>query len=379
MDIVSIGFTGDFCPMARMEEAYLSGKWKQAFQEVLPFFLKNDLNIIDLEAPLTKQDKGIVKTGPHIKSLPETAEILKYLNCNLVVTANNHFKDFGWKGMESSYKALNENSIEWFGSGKNIEEASKTKVISIKGLRFGIINMTENEWSTTHNDQPGCNPIDYPRALNKIQEAKAEGCDFVIIVLHGGHEHYPLPSPRMKAQFRFMIDAGADAVIGHHTHIISGFEVYKNKPIFYSLGNFCFDWPGIRSSNWNKGLIVRLIFKQDSDIKFEFEFVHQNDQHIGVKKVDNGNEEILQKEILRLNAIIKDDELLESHFQDYAKSLKPIMLSRIQPYRNKYLMSIHKRGILPDIIGFSKKKMIKILTQCESHREVLLVSLEDIK
>ena len=375
---VSIGLTGDFCPMARVEEQFDMGDWKPLFDEVRPFFLNNDLNIIDLECPLTNYDKTIVKTGPHIKSKPETADILSYLNCKLVVTANNHFKDYQWVGMQDTYNALKNHNIDWCGSGASIDEASQTKFLQIKDLSFAIINMAENEWTTTHDDDPGCNPIDYPRSLLKIQEAKDNNADFIIVILHGGHENYPLPSPRMKAQFRFMIDAGADAVVGHHTHIVSGYEVYRNKPIFYSLGNFCFDWPGQLNGSWNKGMILRLVFDKSGQISFNYKFIHQNDIHVGVKYLSQDDLMAQESEITRLNSIIADVKQLQKSFEDYADRIKPIMQSRIQPYRNNYIVALHKRGLLPDIIGNSKKKMLKILAQCESHREVLLYSLKKL-
>ena len=90
-----------------------------------------------------------------------------------------------------------------------------------------------------------------------IEEAKKKA-DFVVVIAHGGHEHYNLPSPRMKKWYRFFVDAGAHAVVGHHTHIISGYEVYKDAPIFYSLGNFCFDWEGLRNMEWNNGMLVEV-------------------------------------------------------------------------------------------------------------------------
>ncbi|WP_375585616.1 CapA family protein [Cyclobacterium xiamenense] len=378
MSKIKIGFTGDFCPWQRVQDGFISGDWTERFQEVLPFFRENDCNIIDLECPLTNATHRISKTGPHIKSIPETAEILKYLTCDLVVTANNHFKDYGWQGMKDSYDALMFHNIGWCGSGANRGEASETAVLHFNEVAVAVINMAENEWTTTHGAEPGCHSIDYPTALQKIQEARAADIDFVAVVLHGGHEHYPLPSPRMKAQFRFMIDAGADAVVGHHTHIVSGYEVYKNKPIFYSLGNFCFDWPGQRNGSWNRGMLLRLVFEKGKHPEFEFSYIHQNDDFVGVRFVDNQLRQELDKEQLRLNAIIADDRTLHREFERYAESLSGVMLSRIQPYRHRFLVALHKRGLLPDLMGSSKRKMLQILTQCESHREVLLSTLKKI-
>lgn len=375
---ISVGFTGDFCPMGRMEEICLSNQWHETLESIKPFFDKNDFNILDLECPLTVGDNKIIKTGPHIKAHPITSEILPFLNCKHVVTANNHFKDYGWAGMLETYQTLNSQGVSWLGSGKNINEASKLMVLEKEGIKISLLNMAEHEWSIASTSEPGCNSIDYPRSLQQIQTAKSDGSEFVVVIIHGGHENYPLPSPRMKALFRFMIDAGADAVVGHHTHIISGYEVYKNKPIFYSLGNFCFDWPGHRNTAWNKGVILRLIFSKGQDPHFEYAFIHQNDDFIGVQLANEELTNELEKEIQRLNSIIGDNQQLEASFLTYANSLKSVMLSRIQPYRNKYLVALYKRGILPGLMGKPKKKMLQILSQCESHREVLLNVLNAI-
>ena len=375
MSKVSIGFTGDFCPWERMEKAYFEKTWKNSLSPVQGFFTQNDFNVLDLECPLTLSKNSIPKTGPHIKSHPDTVEILKYLNCAHVVTANNHFKDYGWQGMQDTYHALQTQGIQWLGSGKNATEAAKPLVLEKEGIKITLLNMAEHEWSIASAEEAGCNPIDYPRAILQIKEAKACGSDFVVVVLHGGHEHYALPSPRIKAQFRFMVDAGADAVVGHHTHIVSGFEVYNNAPIFYSLGNFCFDWPGLRRGTWNKGMLLRLIFEKGKAPEFDYSFIHQNDDFVGVQLLDNIASKAMEVELTRLGMVILDDKALAESFTNYAVGLKAIMLSRIQPYRNRFLVALHKRKLLPDIMGKRKKQMLQILTQCESHREVLLWAL----
>ena len=123
--MIKIGFTGDFCPWRRVEDAYLSNNWKPLFETVQPFFAQNHLNILDLECPLTTGKNQIRKTGPHIKALPDTVEILEYLNCKVVATANNHFKDYGAEGMQETFTALQKNNIEWLGSGNSFEKLLK--------------------------------------------------------------------------------------------------------------------------------------------------------------------------------------------------------------------------------------------------------------
>jgi poly-gamma-glutamate capsule biosynthesis protein CapA/YwtB (metallophosphatase superfamily) len=376
MSVIRIGFTGDFCPMGRMEKSFLEGNWAEKIGAVKSFFDDNDFNVIDLECPLTEPKNGISKTGPHINGLPETAKVFPFLNCDVVATANNHFKDYDWVGMKETYTSLQANGVQWFGSGSNLEEAQKPYIRICRGKKIALLNMADFEWTIAKSRVPGCNPIDLTYALKAIQQLKEDGVDIIIVVLHGGHEHYALPSPRMKSQFRFMIDAGADAVVGHHTHVISGFEMYKDKPIFYSLGNFCFDWPGLTSGTWTKGLLLRLLIKENNEIGFEYEFIIQNDEQIGVRFANHSQRAELDSEIIRLSNIILDDTSLVEQFENYCNTWTKIMLTRIQPYRSKVLVALHKRGFLPDLIGKKKRQMFQILAQCETHREVLVAALE---
>ena len=376
--MIKIGFTGDFCPWLRVENEFKTNNWQPLFSEVKSFFDENDLNVLDLECPLTTSNEGISKTGPHIKAHPATATILNHLNCELVVTANNHFKDYGWKGMQETYEALNKHKISWLGSGANFEEASKTFYWKKDNTTIAFINVTENEWTTTVDSNPGCHPEDLAANFYKIQEAKINA-DFVVVIAHGGHEHYELPSPRMKKWYRFFVDAGANAVIAHHTHIISGYEVYNEAPIFYSLGNFCFDWQGLRNLPWNKGMIVRLSFEKGKPITFETEFVSQNNDVVGLSLLNEDEKKVMLEHLKKLNAIILDDVKLDTEFKKYAETWKAVMNTWIQPYKGKIMSSLYKRGFLPSIITKKKKLLYTNLIRCEAHRDILLQSINPTK
>jgi poly-gamma-glutamate synthesis protein (capsule biosynthesis protein) len=376
--MIKIGFTGDFCPWMRIEDNIKNQTWKPLFDSVKPFFDENDLNILDLECPLTKTTSTISKTGPHIKAHPETAVILNYLNCELVATANNHFKDYDWDGILETYDTLGKHQIKWLGSGANLKEASLIYYWEKDNSTFAFINVAENEWTTTTGSQPGCHPIDLVSIYNQIQEAKTKA-DFIVVIAHGGHEHYDLPSPRMKKWYRFFVDAGAHAIIGHHTHIISGFEIYKDAPIFYSLGNFCFDWEGMRDLPWNKGMIVRLQFEKGKPITVERAYVEQNTDEVGVRLLSFNEKSKIEVHQEQLNAIIADDSKLQNAFDDYVQQWKPIMNTWIQPYKGKYLPSLYKKGLLPSIITKNKKLLFTNLIRCEAHRDIFINSINPNK
>ena len=257
----------------------------------------------------------------------------------------------------------------------NLEEASQPYYRDCKGLTFAIINIAENEWSTTHGNGPGVNPLNSIRVYNQIQEAKKKA-EFIIIIAHGGNEHYNLPSPRIKELFHFFVDIGASAIISHHTHVISGFEVYNQCPIFYGLGNFCFDWPGVRNMPWNYGQVVHFEFNQGKPVQFTYNYILQNDEVPGISVLTTDVHDRLEREVQQLNGIIKDNKQLDSSFNEYCVSLKEIYSTWLEPYTGKYMSSLHKRGFLPSLLGQRKKRLYKNLIRCESHRDVLLKALD---
>src|SRR5690606_22347516 len=100
------------------------------------------------------------------------------------------------------------------------------------------------------------NPIDIIDNVKQINEARGIA-DYVFVIVHGGHEFFNLPSPRMQKLYRFYAEQGADIVIGHHTHCIGGYETYKGVPIYYSLGNFLFTKQN-PYEDWYLGLVLEV-------------------------------------------------------------------------------------------------------------------------
>lgn len=207
---------------------------------LINLFYQSDLNIVNLEAPVTTSNSKILKTGPHLKVNEEsTLDVLKVLEIDVVTLANNHLLDYDEQGVKETIEFCGKNSLKTVGGGMNLKEASKTLFIETKEGRIAIVNFAENEWASATEHTAGANPMDLIDNANQIKEAKEEAI-YVFVIVHGGHEYYNLPSPRMQKQYRFDAEQGADIVIGHHTHCISGNEVYNSTPIYYSLGNFLF-------------------------------------------------------------------------------------------------------------------------------------------
>src|SRR5690554_5320029 len=277
--------------------------------EIISLFQNSDYNIVNLEAPVSSKGSKIIKTGPHLKANKEsTQEILKALKVNLVTLANNHVLDYDQQGVLDTLSFYKENNIQTVGAGKNIEEAKKVFYIDSPEGKIGIINIAENEWSSATDTSAGANGMDLIDDVKQIQEAKKKS-DFVFVIVHGGHEYYNLPSPRMQKQYRFYIDNGADLIVGHHTHCISGMETYKNKPIYYSLGNFLFTKSSIYE-DWYKGMILEVEITSGKEIKAKPIFVKQ------------------QKDSFELSLIIdKELDEIEQRFNNYSQIIKNDLLT----------------------------------------------------
>src|SRR5690606_37754227 len=157
---------------------------------------------------------------------------------------NNHILDYNERGVFDTLAFCAENNIATVGAGKDKWNAREPYFLESRRGRIAILNIAENEWASSTNSSAGANGMDLLNNIKQIQEAKAVR-QFVFVIVHGGHEYFNLPSPRMKEQYRFYIENGADLVVGHHTHCISGFELYRGRPIYYSLGNFLFTKPSI--------------------------------------------------------------------------------------------------------------------------------------
>lgn len=365
---------GDFCPRGRVLTRINADRTDSIFSGVKSYIEDSDLAIVNFECPIIKGEMTpISKNGPSLCCPEESINMIRNAGFKLVTLANNHFYDQGEAGVVDTITTLVSNGIDYVGGGINIDEASNTYYYEKDEQRVAILNCCEHEFSIATEKKGGSNPLNPIRQWYQIQEAR-KNADYVIVIVHGGHEHYNLPSPRMKEIYRFFIDSGADAVVNHHQHCYSGYEIYSQKPIFYGLGNFCMDDPRYRNSKWNEGFMVQLIF--DESIKFElFPFV-QGDETEDVLPMKRAKYDEFYQTIQNLNAIIEDEDKLYEAYYLWVEKTSAYSLLAFMPYFNKILRHLAIKGILPS--KPSKKRMLSLLNriECESHRERLLFQLK---
>lgn len=347
---------------------------ESVFQGIKGLIQDSDLAVFNLEGPITEEGQPIWKTGPNLKMSPGGAVFLKEAGFNLATLANNHIFDFGEAGLSETIAHLEEAKLDYLGAGNSLQAARAPYVFKAGGRSVGILNFAENEWSTTHGKSPGANPIDLVNNFRDIRALKKQ-VDFVVVVTHGGHELSRCPSPAMRERLRFYVEAGANAVLNHHQHVVSGFERYLDAPIFYGLGNCLFDG-GIEASDvWCAGIGVTLTLSVDG-VDFDVHHFDQCRGRLAITSCSASEAEERNRKLQELNKVIADDDLLEHHFLKELQLRAKLYRAYLFPVRNRYLQALHNRGLFPSLLSRQKKRLYLNLTRCESHREALTWLIE---
>lgn len=364
---------GDFCPTKRLKSKVENGDYHDIFCEVEPAIRSADYSIVNYECPAVLGDyPPIKKCGPNLSSSPKGIEAIKYAGFDIATLANNHILDFGAQGLMDTVNLCSQYNIDTVGVGKNLEDASKILYKRKDGETIAIINCCEHEFSIAGDDSAGANPLNPIQQYYKIKEAK-QNADYVLVIVHGGHEMYQLPSLRMVDTYRFFIDAGADAVVNHHQHCFSGYEFYKGKPIVYGLGNFCFD-SSYRNSIWNEGYLAVIDF-QVENIYIKIIPYIQNSDNVGIYSLKDQTS--FYGRIHELNQIIADRQKLQEEQKTYYSLSKDGIKLRFEPYTNRIMKGLRSRNLIPSFL--SEKKQVEMLNMvdCESHRDKLLHALKN--
>ncbi len=373
---MEILIAGDYCPQNRVLSNCDSGEDLVVFEGLSDSIKHADYSVVNLECPvITWGAKAIAKQGPSLFCTERGVEALSIVGFNCVTLANNHFRDFGDSGCLGTINALTAKGIEYVGGGKSIQEASKVLYKRLEDRTISIINCCEREFSIATNNRAGANPLSPITQYHQIIEAKLKA-DFVIVIVHGGIEHFQYPTQRMVETYRFFIEAGADAVINHHQHCPCGYEVYKGKPIYYGLGNFCFDWEGRKNSIWNLGYMVKLHLEDNHQIMSEIVPYSQCDEEPIVKLLKG--EKLEQFNILMdtLCSVIKDISLLDQKLSEFNRINDFLYRKMLEPYSGRFASLLYRKGMLPTTINKERILTLMDFVVCESHYERVKEFLE---
>ncbi len=367
---IRLNIFGDLVPINRGIEAVSNGT--AISEDIISVIKQTDYNIVNLECPIVSNPKAkpILKDGPNLRCSEETVKYLKTTGFNLCTLANNHFKDYGEEGIEDTFKACKENGIEWVGAGRNMNEARIPKIIETKGMKVGIINICENESSIATEDEAGSNPIDEINNYYDIIQLR-DKVDKIILIIHGGVEHYRLPSPRVKKLCHFYADLGVSAIICHHTHCYSGYETYHSVPIFYSLGNFFFDRKE-KPLQWKTGYFVQLQVTPNTT-EFELFPYIQCDEVATVRLLEE--KVAFENDVKKLNAIIADDTLLKKQYGKWLEKRYRHYMTGAMTWGGKYFKAAYRRKLAPTLISKRNATILLNYIRCETHHDLFIKTL----
>ncbi|MEK4343363.1 CapA family protein [Paenibacillus sp. FSL P4-0184] len=213
------------------------------FVKVAPTLQKADIAFANLETPVSIRGKAAEKTFA-FRSKPAVLSGLTYAGIDGVSLANNHILDFGTDAMLDTLVHLDRNKIGHTGAGKDVEEAFKPYTRTVKGKKIAILGVSRvlsgPSWYAGNNKSGAASAYTSQPMLTAIQKMSKEN-DYTIVYIHWNEEFKDYPEQYARTLAKQMIDSGADIILGAHSHCLMGIEYYKNKPIYYSLGNFVFN------------------------------------------------------------------------------------------------------------------------------------------
>lgn len=240
------------------------------FLKIQDYLKSADLIFGNLETPIT-QGIEIPTFEMIFRSNPGTEQALKQAGFFILSLANSHTPDFGEKGLKDTFNYLNNAGIKYVGAGRNEQEAYQPIYIEKKGIKFAFLAYNDidvvPDFYKASSNRAGTAFMQTDKMVEAIKEAKQKS-DFVIISMHAGTEYSDKPNNSQVNFAHAAIDAGADLVIGYHSHVVQALEKYKGKFIFYSLGNFIFDQPFREETK--QGLIVKIYFTKYKISKISF-------------------------------------------------------------------------------------------------------------
>ena len=379
---MTILFAGDYYPNRRVSPMIENNIEGVISREIRDLVSSADYSVFNYESPIvTKPDyKPIVKTGPNLKSSIKAAQYIKNVGFQMATLANNHVLDFGGEALVDTIGILDKLQLDTVGAGRDLKEACSVFYKEICGEIVAFINCCEHEFSIASDTHAGANPLNPISQFYAINEAKRKA-DYIIVIVHGGIEHYQLPSQRMVETYRFFIDAGASVVVNHHQHCYSGYEEYKGGLIIYGLGNFCFDsFKAPLSTNiipWNEGYLLWLDFNQGKISYKLFPYI-QCAKEPQVELMRNDALKSFEERILEINMIIQNPLELKKSNERLMSETYLQHQNLLLPYPHRYLVSAASRGWLPK--GLNKNRVTQLLNKvdCESHRDRLVYYLKQI-
>lgn len=267
---VVLTFAGDICFDENYSNMYYLSKQgrdiSKCFSPNLYEEMKNaDIFMVNNEFTYTTRGEPIPEKAFTFRSNPENVALLKDMGVDVVALANNHAYDYGEISLLDTLDTLEGAEMPYVGAGRNLKEAAKPVYFISNDIKIAIVSATQIERlenpDTKGASETGagvfrCWNQELDNLLEVIKEARTNS-DFVVVYIHWGTENTDQLDWAQTYQAPKLVEAGADVVIGGHTHCLQGIDVIEKTPVIYSIGNFWFN-----SKNLDAGIVKITVNKQ---------------------------------------------------------------------------------------------------------------------
>ncbi|MBS5336464.1 MAG: CapA family protein [Veillonella sp.] len=347
-------------------------------KELYEILKQSDLNVFNLEVPLTDVETPIVKFGNNLIAPTKTIHGYKALEPIFLTLANNHSLDQGEEGLTTTLNLLKDQDIAHAGAGSSLKEAKKPFIFEKEGIRIGFYLCAEHEFTVASCHTMGANPFDVLESFDEVLALK-EQCDYVIVLYHGGKEFYRYPSPMLQRYCRKFIDRGANLVMCQHNHCVGSREDYNGGSIIYGQGNFIFNSEFyINHKEFVKdSLLIRVEATKDSFIVSE----------VPIRSTEMGTRQATESEADETLTAYKQrsENIKDAHF--VAQAYKDFADTHIKRYLREFIgrsciiraiNALFSRKLMQLILGKTSYLAIQNYLECEAHHELFLRGIKNI-
>ena len=302
-------FTGDILIGNAVSANYDAGGMDGVLSKDMQDILKNaDIVMVNEEFPFSERGVQMEDKQFTFRMNPRYVSLFKDMGVDIVSLANNHVLDYGAEALSDTFMTLDEAGILYAGAGESEERAKEPQIIEVNGKKYGFLAASRvlpvASWNV-ENTAPGVfSTYDATALVEEIKKVRAE-CDYLTVFVHWGLERKEYPESYQKTLATQYIDAGADAVIGSHSHCLQGVEYINGKPVFYSLGNFLFGQDG-------NTVALKAVIGEDGSVTYAF--VAAKEQGARTVSCEETEAKSLYDYLtsISVKAVVRDDGVIES-------------------------------------------------------------------
>ena len=271
----TIILTGDVLFANAFKAAYDAGGIERVVSpELLEQLKAADILMVNNEFPFSDRGEPMADKQFTFRCSPSYVKALNEMGVDIVSLANNHTLDYGRAALSDTFNALDGAGILYGGAGDSVDRAKEVQVVEVNGKKYGFIAVSRvvpsADWKI-ESATPGLfTCYDAAALIEVIKEAK-QTCDFVTVFPHWGTEYSEQPNPVQRELAKQCMDAGADLIVGAHTHCLEGIGYIDGKPVFYSLGNFIF------GQNIDRSAAVKVTVAEDGTVTYALIPVYASD------------------------------------------------------------------------------------------------------